>query len=135
MVLWILQMLLNIVLGYFAFMWLISKKRIFWLEAQVEMLAQSLDQLSKKQSSASTPAAAENPIQTQNQKSTSQDRGQLIEKFMQNDPRKNLRPNADAYDRADQLLSRGVDLKEVAKQTGLSMAELQLMGKVSARVQ
>jgi hypothetical protein len=124
MILWILQMALNIVFGYFAFLWLVSKKRIFWLEAQIEMLNQALDQ-KNREASEITKVETKEP----------QDRGQLIEKYMQNDPRKTNRPSPDAYDRADVLLARGVDLKEVARQTGLSLAELQLMGKVSARVQ
>ena len=41
----------------------------------------------------------------------------------------------DAYDKADFLISRGVNLREVARQTGLSLAELQLIGKMSQKSQ
>ncbi len=41
----------------------------------------------------------------------------------------------DAYDRADRLLGQGVPLREVARQTGLSLAELQLIGKMSQKSQ
>jgi hypothetical protein len=49
--------------------------------------------------------------------------------------RRNERPSIDAYERAEQLLARGLDPKEVSRQTGLSHAELQLIGKVSSRTQ
>ena len=41
----------------------------------------------------------------------------------------------DAYEKADILLSRGVDQREVARQTGLSLAELQLIGKMAQKNQ
>jgi hypothetical protein len=127
MILWVLQMLLNLVLSYFAFLWLVSKKRIAWLEAQLEILNQTVIHLNS-QKNGTIPKDSE-PSEV------AVDRGQLIEKFLQSsDPRKSFRPSPEAYDRADQLLSRGTDLKEVAKQTGLSVAELQLMGKVASRM-
>lgn len=41
----------------------------------------------------------------------------------------------DAYEKADYLLTRGLSLREVARQTGLSLAELQLIGKMSQKNQ
>ncbi len=41
----------------------------------------------------------------------------------------------EAYDKADRLLGQGIPLREVARQTGLSLAELQLIGKMSQKSQ
>jgi len=45
------------------------------------------------------------------------------------------KPSFDAYETADQLIAKGVDLREVARRTGLSLSELQLLGKISQRNQ
>lgn len=41
----------------------------------------------------------------------------------------------DAYDKAQELLARGIPMREVARLTGLSLGELQLIGKVLSRNQ
>jgi len=41
------------------------------------------------------------------------------------------RINYEAYDVAQKLMARGLDVREVSRRTGLSVAELHLIGKVS----
>jgi len=41
----------------------------------------------------------------------------------------------EAYETAEGLIAKGIDIKEIAKKTGLSLSELQLMGKFTQRNQ
>jgi hypothetical protein len=45
------------------------------------------------------------------------------------------KPGFEAYEAAEQLIARGIDPREVARRTGLSLSELQLLGKISQRNQ
>lgn len=58
-----------------------------------------------------------------------------VTKTLVNPKRPEARGSVESYDRAAQLLARGVDTREISRLTGLSLAELQLMGKVSSRTQ
>jgi len=146
MSLWIFQVIVDILLINMALLWLLSRKQIRFLLAQVDRLDHEI--LNLRNSKSSTPPtqndgtvarfeqahsvfephASPQLIAEKPQVTTS-----LIEKSQQiplskSDP-------AEAFDRASALLARGVNVKEISKLTGLSFAELQLMNKFVSRNQ
>jgi hypothetical protein len=158
MALWIFQALVNILLFGAALMWLLSRKRARFLEAQCERVEREVESLklalrrdglalasaaevSKNPAGAKLAPHLPSPTSFVASHSLSPrvqgGQGSLVEKRVDQPTRKTLSKaeTADAYDKASLLLSRGMALREIARVTGLSMAELQLMGKVSQRNQ
>lgn len=127
MALWIFQMVFNLIMAALAVGWLIERRRARMRRprpAPVVMTA-----LPSATSMVDTPApAVETPLRSPI--STLKER-----------PESTLNPSnatnsaVEAYDKADRLLGQGIPLREVARQTGLSLAELQLIGKMSQKSQ
>lgn len=135
--LWVIQALLNLALGFFAFQWLVARKRMNWMEAEIEMLHQKQSSQSVAVLEAPKPEPTKDLVAETKNQNASQNHtphSNLVERRVSQEPRKVVRPGAEAYERADSLLARGTPLPEVARQTGLSIAELQLLGKVTHRV-
>jgi hypothetical protein len=105
---------------------LLYRRRIRDLEARVELCSSQIRDL-QAQSATTLPV----PVATEAPAGTLMERKDMPER----QDRRSERPSIDAYERAEQLLAKGLDTKEVSRQTGLSLAELQLIGKVSSRTQ
>jgi hypothetical protein len=146
MSLWIFQVIVDILLINMALLWLLSRKQIRFLMAQVDRLDHEILNLRNGKSAAPNPrtdevvarfetgpSVFEPHVSPQLNLEKTQLPTSLVEKSQQlplskSDP-------AEAFDRASALLARGVNVKEISKLTGLSFAELQLMNKFVSRNQ
>jgi|GEM_PF-1378038 len=115
MVLWGFQVLLNVIFVAVAWTALLYRRRVRTLERRLAILeARSL---------------AADPVP--NAKMAVPMSTNLTEREAKADTRS--RDSMEAYEKAAQLLARGSDPFEVSRKTGLSLSEVQLMGKVSQR--
>ena len=121
MAFWILQILFDVLVGVVFFSWLLSRRRVAALETK---LADFEARLLSLVPTASVPIAPKIETALGSAVST------LTEKSLMEVPRK---ASFDAYDKAEVLLNRGFDVREVAHQTGLSVSELRLIGKMNQR--
>ena len=124
MTMWIFQILVDCVLVSGIVMALSWRRRIVDLEREVTRL----------RAGAATAVPAKSPVAT----STAHVGSNLSERLQGQGPslgatRRKVDP--EAFEKADQLISQGIHLGEVAKRTGLSLAELHLLGKVTHRSQ
>jgi hypothetical protein len=160
MSLWIFQSIVDVLILNVALMWIVSRKRSKFLEAQVDRLELELGSIKLRlrglpeanspqgqyqQTLSDEPSvgfvglnktsATMNfaPIQQSTLASSSAPMSSLSEKS----PLKSLLKTnpAEAFERANQMLSQGINVKEISKVTGLSLGELQLMNKVGNRTQ
>jgi hypothetical protein len=148
----VLQALINILFIVTAFLFLSYRRRIDQLEAELAKLqaerpsAEPRRLLEAPAREVSVPQAplrqAPVPQVLIPQELTPQGptTSTLVEKPVSRQlaPRKKTLRDSDpaaAFEKAEELLSRGLKAPEVARLTGLSLSELSLMGKVGRRVQ
>ena len=113
--LWVFQILFNFVLVAAAVGALIERRRLKNWERRLSALERGLNTSTEPRlAPANTPV----PMISLNERpeKTSSERSGL-----------------EAFERANVLLQKGVDMREISRTTGLSLAELQLLGKVSQR--
>jgi hypothetical protein len=123
--LWVFQILLNVAFVFIAWNGLLYRRRIQRLEARLAILEGG-----KIQNSIAQPAmgASREPVIERKPIATTS----LTEREAKPEAKRS-RESMEAYEQASQLLARGVDPREIARKTGLSLSEVQLMGKVSQR--
>lgn len=128
MALWIFQMVFNLIMAALAVGWLVERRRNRMRRPQPAP-AVVMTALPSVAAIVDTPAPLvdtplRSPISTLKERS-------------ENTPTPSHMTNSavEAYDKADRLLGQGIPLREVARQTGLSLAELQLIGKMSQKSQ
>ena len=124
---WIFQILVDCVLVSGVVMALSWRRRIADLERELIRLraAGSVPALSKPIANANLSAS--------NSSTHSSSLSERVQGPSVAGSRRKVDP--EAFEKADQLISQGIHLGEVAKRTGLSLAELQLLGKVTQRSQ
>ncbi len=125
MVLWVVQMLLNALLVGVATAWIIQRRRLLVLES---VLRDALDELRAGGSisagpSINTPLGV--PTSTLTEKSVSSQTTSAS--FFGKAP-------SEAYRQALEYLDQGMKATEVARRTGLSGSEIQLLSKLSGRL-
>lgn len=155
MSLWIFQSLLNLFMVNVALLWIISRKRLKFLEAQVDRLELELDAIKLKTRSGSelktlSAPTASNPVadfgQSRQPKAhplltsfplEQSERTEHSTSLVEKTPTQSLLKSnpAEAFDRGSQMLAQGKNVKEISRVTGLSLAELQLMNKFVSRNQ
>ncbi len=129
MAIWIFQILIDFFVVALVLMVLQQKKRI-------ERLERALDAADAQNSAASISAEKAEIISTAVNTPLGENTSTLSEKNIIGAKKAFVAgagPSADAYERADEMISKGVDMKEIGQKTGLSLSELRLLGKVSTR--
>lgn len=125
MALWVFQMVFNCVMAGFAVAWVLSRRRERRAERSRPVTAALPAPLPAAGASVSpvpleTPLGS--PVSTLSEKRVPELRGSQA-------------TSLDAYEKADFLLSKGMSMREVSRQTGLSLGELQLIGKLAHKSQ
>ena len=123
MAFWIFQILIDVGTAALALLWIDSRRRIDFLEYEIT----ELKKLNHMGPAMSEDFAQEPRIETS--------LGASISTLSEKSWNESEKPSFDAYEKAAWLLSKDTNLKEVAKQTGLSLSELHLLGKMAQRNQ
>ena len=163
MMFWTLQVILDLLLAGIGVAWILSRKRVEMIEAELALMRSrtlhpSQNVVPNKSHEGgvepavtllgSTSLGVHPALENSNgnrisssaatmARGADSNKTSLVErKWMKNEKfKRDEKAEIEAYDRADQMMARGMDLKEISRQTGLSLAELQLMGKVGNRIQ
>lgn len=139
MTLWVFQFVFDVVVVGFMVGWLLSRKEARrrsgrTIPAAAPILAAPAPLTSSENAEKNVPAPRMletplgSPVSTLSERQAPEIRAPITSSGQTASP-------FDAYDKADYLLSKGLSLREVARQTGLSLAELQLIGKMSQKNQ
>lgn len=127
MALWIFQMVFNLIIAALAVGWLLERRRSRMRRPQPTTVVMTA--LPSAAAVVDTPVAVvDTPLRSP--VSTLKERPENT-----SNPSNATNSAVEAYDKADRLLGQGIPLREVARQTGLSLAELQLIGKMSQKSQ
>lgn len=135
MVLWLLQLAVDFLFFFMALNWLKTYRQLSRLERTVErhqkVLGEQILQACTPESSGAQAPQAKRQALLPYEKA-----GSVLSEKTVGQPRQERSarlPSLDAYDRADQLLSQGLEIAEVALRTGISVSELQLLGKIAQK--
>lgn len=111
--LWIFQIGFDFLMLAIVFAWVAQRRKIKELEFQIQNTAPKED----KQIMFNTPLGA--TTSTLSETSTKESVNSIA--------------GYESYEKAEEMLAKGMKIQEVALKTGLSLSELQLIGKVSQR--
>lgn len=119
MALWVFQILLNVIFVAMAWAALVERRRTRALERRLVALeARLIGDSLPSGPTIQAPIAGSNLSERTNNRPEQSGRS---------------RESLEAYEKAGQMIARGMDPFDVSRKTGLSLAEVQLMGKVSQR--
>lgn len=124
---WMAQLFFNALATGALCLLFVQKRKIFKMEKELRFLkVQWLHNLEGSVSAKALEGPKLLPA------TTSISGSSLNEKEM---PEPALTSHLDRYERAQNLFAQGLELREIAKQTGLSISEIQLLGKMAQKNQ
>lgn len=141
MSIWIFQAAFNVLMLVVAILWLVSRKRVEFLEEALRRLATKQSRLERglEKDSPESLIAKNTDKPKSNEPKVDLRIGNLIEKKadqqISGSGTSAARLSPDAYERAATLLTQGMPPQKIARITGLSLSEIQLMNKMSTRNQ